>query len=173
MLGDVSLGIMEWVAVYGAVIGSISAALYLRNWWYDHPHIKVNVSYGMGTGGLAGLHLISLTAVNAGKQAVYINGAGFELEEHRNIWFDVSPPGIPQPVFPKELPPNNKCDVYFLLPEIYKVLVEENRGRPPLAAWFTDATGKYYKKTVNPAIFINWLKLAGGQPAAPENGVRS
>ncbi len=156
------MGIMEWVAIYGAVIGSISAFLYLRNWWYDRPHIKINVSYGMGTGGLAGMHFISLSAVNTGKQAVYINGAGFEVREHRNVIFTDSPQGMPQSKFPKELLPNNKFDVYFSLPELVKVLAEENRGQLPLAAWFTDATGKYYKKTINPTIFSNWVKLASG-----------
>ncbi len=160
MLGDISLGIMEWVAIYGALIGSISAFLYLRSWWYDRPHIKVNVSYGMGTGGLAGLHLISLTAVNTGKQVVYINGAGFELEERRNLWFTAAPPGIPQPVFPKELPPNNECKVYFLLQELVNTLIEKNRGQSPRSAWFTDATGRLYKKAVDAAIFSNWAKLA-------------
>jgi hypothetical protein len=153
---------MEWVAIYGAVIGSISAAMYLRNWWYDRPHIKVNVSYGMGTGSLTGMYLIILSAVNTGRQTVYINGAGFELQEHRSVLFTDSPQGVPQPKFPKELLPNNKFDVYFSLPELVKVLVEGNRGQLPLAAWFTDATDKYYKKAINPAIFSNWVKLASG-----------
>ena len=107
-----------------------------------------------------GLHFISLSAVNTGKQTVYIDGAGFELQEHRNVLFTDSPPGIPQPVFPKELLPNNKFDVYFSLPELVKVLVEGNRGQLPLAAWFTDATGKYYKKKIDHAVFSNWVNLA-------------
>ena len=152
----------DWVAVYGAVIGSISAFLYLRNWWYDRPRIKVSVAYAMGTGSLMGLHMIKLTAINTGKQTAYINGAGFELQGRRNIWFTVSPPRIPQPMFPKELLPNNNCDVYFLLPELVNSIVEENGGQIPVAAWFTDVTGKPYKKAIDPDLFSNWIKVARG-----------
>jgi hypothetical protein len=152
----------DWVAIYGAVIGSISAFLYLRNWWYDRPRIKVSIAYAMGTGSLMGLHMIKLTAINSGKQTAYINGAGFELRDHRNIWFIDSPLGIPQPMFPKELVPNNNCDVHFLLPDLVNRLVEENGGQTPVAAWFIDVTGKYYKKPVDQDLFSNWVKGARG-----------
>lgn len=155
------MGITEWVSIYGAVIGSISAFLYLRNWWYDRPHIKVKVAYALGGAGVAQpLIFISLSAVNTGKQTVTLTGAGFKLEEHQNLWFTVSPRGIPQHVFPKDLAPNNKCDVYFSLPELIDTLIEKNRGQAPRSAWFTDATDKLYKKTIDPAIFANWVKRA-------------
>jgi len=156
------LGIMEWVAIYGAVIGSISAFLYLRNWWYDRPHIKVKVAYALGGAGVTEpLDFISLSAVNTGKQTVQLTGAGFELEEGRNLWFTASPPGIPQHAFPTDLAPNNKCDVYFSLPELVNTLIEKNKGQTPRSAWFTDATNKKpYKKAIDPAIFSNWVKLA-------------
>ncbi len=153
------LEVTEWVAIYGAVIGSISATLYLRNWWYDRPHIKVKVTYGMGVGSLASMHFITLSAVNAGKQTIYINGAGFEIQEHRNIIFTDSPQGIAQPKFPIELLPNNKFDIYFSLLDLVNVLVEENDRKIPLTAWFIDATGKYYKEKINPINFNNWIKL--------------
>ena len=155
------MGIMEWVAIYGAVIGSISAFLYLRNWWYDRPHIKVKVAYALGGAGVAEpLDFISLSAVNTGKQRVQLTGAGFELEERNNLWFTASPLGVPQHIFPTNLLPNDKCNVYFSLPELVNTLIKKNRGEAPRAAWFTDTTDKLYKKVIDPAKFLNWVELA-------------
>jgi hypothetical protein len=155
-----NLEITDWVAIYGAVIGSISAALYLRNWWYDRPHIKVEVAYAMGFGAFVNKHLISLSAINTGKQTVYISGSGFQVQENRNIIFIDSPQGMPQPKFPVELLPNNKFTIYFSIPELAKALIEENNGQLPLTAWFTDATDKYYKEKINPINFHSWIKSA-------------
>ena len=37
----------QWVAMYGAVIGTIGALGHFRNWWYDHPHISIRVSFAL------------------------------------------------------------------------------------------------------------------------------
>ena len=155
------MGIIECVALYGAVIGTIGACWHLRNWWYDRPHIDVKVAYALTESKFTGTqHLIALSTVNRGKQTIQLTGAGFEVEERRNVWFMASPLVMPEQGLPHELRPNTEHTVYFSLPDLVTTLVEENKGQAPRCAWFRDATGKVYKKGVDQRAFHSWVQGA-------------
>jgi hypothetical protein len=156
------LEITEWLAIVGAITGTVSTLLHLRNWWYDRPHASVKVAYALTANGFAGpQHLVSLSVVNKGKRRIQLTGAGFEIEAGRTLWFTRCPPGLPDSGFPKWLDPGSQHTVYFSLPELVKTIVTDNHGLPPRYAWFKDATDKTYRKSVNVRAFRSWVEMAG------------
>ena len=149
----------EWLAIVGAVTGCVAACWHLRNWWYDRPHVSVKVAYALTGSSFTGpQHLISLSAVNKGKRKIQLTGAGFEIEDRRNIWFTYSPLGIPDTGFPQWLEPGSQHTVFFSLPDLVQTLVKDNNGLPPRYAWFKDATDKTYKKAVSGKTFHSWVQ---------------
>jgi len=125
------LGITDWLAIVGAVTGTIGACWHLRNWWYDRPHVNVKVAYALTGSRFTGpQHFLSLSAVNKGKRKIQLTGAGFEIEGCRNIWFTHPPLGVPEPGFPQWLEPGSQHTVYFSLPDLVQTLVRDNNGLP-------------------------------------------
>lgn len=156
------MGITDWLAIVGAVSGTIAAFLHLRNWWYDRPHASVKVAYALTGNKFTGpQHLISLSVANKGKRKIQLTGAGFELEAGRTLWFTHCPLGLQDSSFPKWLDPGAQHTVYFSLPKLVNTLVTDNQGLPPRCAWFKDATDNTYKESVSAKTFRSWVGMAG------------
>lgn len=159
------MGITDWLAIVGAVTGTIAAFLHLRNWWYDSPHASVKVAYALTGSRFTGpQHLISLSVVNKGKRRTQLTGAGFELEAGRTLWFTHCPLGLPNSGFPTWLEPGAQHTIYFSLPELVNTLATDNHGLPPRSAWFKNATDKTYGKSVSGNAFRSWVEMAGRLP---------
>lgn len=157
--------VIDYVAILGAVTGTIGAFWHLRNYWYDRPHIRVSLSYALPVGMLMDpLPMISLCAVNTGKRRVRLNGAGFDIEGRQHIPFiSGTGTGISETPFPAWLEAGSSHTVYLYLSPLAESLNKHNNGLPPRCAWFRDATDKKYKKKIDRKVFLGWL---GGQSSS-------
>lgn len=93
---DSAPGISTLLAIYGAVLATITAIIQLLTHWKDKPHIRIQLRHNMMTDipRYRGMTLTIVTAVNDGRRPVTIEGFAAALLDSREQWVlgDVQPP---------------------------------------------------------------------------------
>jgi len=117
---------MDYVAILGAVTGTVGAFWHLRNYWWDRPHIGVTLKHAVPVGSLARYGLmIALTAVNTGKRRIQLTGAGLDIEGGQYIPFVSGTIGISEPPLPAWLEGGSSYTVYWFFDPLARSLRED------------------------------------------------
>lgn len=153
---------MNWVAGYAALVATIGALWQIRLWWNDRDHIRVRQAFALTPAGLSGAtYLITLTAVNVGRLSVYLDGAGFVIEDKKDLLPMEGIAGNPGSQLPCDLLPGRSFTMHIPAQVLLASLVENNSGVPPRTGWFRDATGKRHVTKINARNFQNWVRQIG------------
>jgi hypothetical protein len=146
---------IDYVAIVGAVTGTVGAIWHLRNYWYDRPRIRVTLTHALGFGGMERYgRMIAMKAVNTSKRRIYLEGAGLDIEGGQHIPFVNGTIGLSQPPLGTWLEGNSSHTLYWFLDPLLEGLIEQNGRLPPRYAWFRDATDNKYGTPVDPKLFF-------------------
>ena len=134
---NISANLVAW---YGAVISTFSLFFVYLNFLRDKSAIEVKISQGIPIyGNQLGETIITITAINIGRRPVTLTGAGFELENGRQIVI-MEPSGLS---FPCDLLEGKSVQTWVDQDGIFKDVIRE--GTKIRCAWFRTATDKKYK----------------------------
>jgi hypothetical protein len=146
----------DFLALYGAVVGSAAALGFGWNVYRDWPRLKIKISKGHFHPG-ANEPLVFVEAVNVCRRPITINGGGgLAFRDGSHIWFNNGAHELP-----KELAEGQSIALWCTQATLKKTL-GKRRGDLPTNVWFKDASDKLHRARI-PRGFRDWMiKLAGG-----------
>ncbi len=153
--------ITEILAIYAAILASLSAVWQGNRWLNDRARIKVEVTFGLPSPipGEDVAAVIGIRMINHGQRPIQIVGAGLELQEHRNISY-MSPPRQMRHLEAHQIPANleegTSAEVFFDVMELTRSLAEDNDGNLPTHGWVRDATGREHRVRIPKHVLANW-----------------
>jgi hypothetical protein len=128
---NTSTKIILGIAVYGAILSTITLVWNIYNNLQDKPKIKVKAKFGfLDFGGKLSEIKLIITAVNKGKRFVHLSSMG--LRSGKEDLLNLHPYGLPC-----ELKEGHSHSEWFEADKL--------KNRKYDFAWFRDATGKIYK----------------------------
>mgnify|MGYP001566808830 CR=1 FL=1 len=119
------------IAVYGAFISTVALIWNIYNKLQEKPKIKVTARFGFtDMGGKISENLLIVTAVNKGKQSIYLSSIG--LRSGNDDLLNLNTIGLP-------------CELKGGMSHSEWFKAEKLKNRKFDFAWYKDATGKRYK----------------------------
>lgn len=125
------------IAIYGAVLSTITAAIQLSSHFRDRAKIRLKMRKNMATVGMgrgyAGMTMVIITATNVGRRPVTIAGFAAELlygKQEYDAWYlqDVKPP------LPCEITEGHEVSAF---------VNQKNVSFDVIASWYAwDTTGR-------------------------------
>jgi hypothetical protein len=140
-----SFSLTSALAIYGAILSSITAAIQLANHFRDRAKVVLKVRKNMRFAGpdirYGGVPLVIITATNVGRRPVTMSGFAARLlfkQENAMDWYlpDVRPP------LPCEITEGNEVSAF---------LKQERVNFDSISYWYAwDSAGRHYRLNVAP-----------------------
>jgi hypothetical protein len=154
------ISLTGWIAIYGAVLATITLVWGIIKEYKDKPNIKVRYH----TGFIAGLGdktepIFSINLANNGKRKIIISSLGFYITKDKIMHF-LPHNMILSSKLPLEINPYDSQDIYLNIEHIHNAI--EKNGEPKYI-WVKDKLGKEYrgstkKLKANVSAMINFSK---------------
>ena len=133
------MGIIEAVAIYGAVVATLTLVWHSISVYRDRTSAKLNI-----TGIIEELgdkiieKQITVTVINTGRRPITLNSAGFKLSNGYNLC-----PNFARHGFPYKLNEGENYQLFFDWDDIKEGL-RKHQGKTISYAWVGDQTGHFY-----------------------------
>jgi hypothetical protein len=157
------------LALYGAVIATLAAALSILNFRRDRARVKIEVSRGYlldGDGGRSESYLF-VRGVNVGRRPVLFTEAGVVVPRKDRLM--IMPPltGSPFEAYslPKLVPEAGQTQLWTKMSELANNIVIHADGRLPTHGYFDDSSGRRWKGRI-PEYVLNELRVLVNAEAA-------
>jgi len=140
-------GQLDGIALYGAVVGSISILWQVYSWRRDHStKIKVEVSLGALTFGPKVEKAVIITAVNDSRHPIRINSAGLETQDRSGNW--AVKPLVPNGAgIPGTIQPNDSAQTWWFWEEFEEAGFDPHK---PLVARVMAGNGQRFRSKRQP-----------------------
>lgn len=137
--------IAMWIAIYGAILSSVTLTWNIISYLTDKPKIVPEYSTGLiPMLGEKNQYIFSITFSNPTKHRVVINSAGILFKNHMILHLVGGKQVLPIEL-PKVLLQGDSYAIHKDIDDIKKAI--DKQGKPAYV-WVRDATGKTYKGSV-------------------------
>ncbi len=145
---------MSGLALYGAIVGSVSILLsvaslgwQIYSWRRDRStNVEVQLSYGVIGLPTGAQEAVIITAINHSRHPIRINSAGLELQDGSRNW--TIKPSIPNGAsLPGTIDPNDSATTWWFQSEVEQVKIDVYK---PLVARVMAANGQPFRSKRRP-----------------------